>query len=208
MNDQGQLGLISVILLIGFILIGAVSASVILTDQNTVSEEELNNLTNEVVDELCSYLQIKQILGQYQMVQGEQKIQKIAVLIKPLVTQDIDLNSMTITLSNGEHVLLLFYSGHAEYIGSDYLFSHPLWHTMPNGSFSVLTTIDDDASIINSHHLNKNTDMAFILLKLPNDISIHYEEELKMTILPTPGIGRTVTLEPPMPIKSVVTLYE
>jgi archaellin len=208
MNDQAQLGIITVILLIGFILIGAVSASVILTEQNNISEQDLNKITNEAVDEICSYIQIKHIVGKYQTIQGEQKIQKIAFLIKPLVTQEIDVFHMTIQLSNGEQLRLVSYNGYAESIHSYSLFEHPLWNTVATGSFSLLSTIDDDNSIINSHLINKNTDMAFILLKLPNDMTIGYDDELEVTILPSPGIGRTVTLEPPMPIKNVVTLYE
>ena len=208
MNNQAQLGLIAVVLLISFLLIGAVSAEVLLTDQTDISEEDLNKITNEIVDELCSYLQIKQIIGKYQMIQSEQKIQNIAVFIKPLVTQDIDVSSITIMLSNGEQLHLLFYNGQAAFIGSNSLFEHPLWDTMPNGSFSLLSTIDDDNSIIQSHLLNKNTDMAFILVKLPDKMAIQYGVEIEMTISASPGLSRTVTLEPPMPMKSVVTLYE
>ena len=77
MNNHGQLGAIAGILLLVFILIGAVSASVIITETQSTSEEDLNNITNEIVDELCSYLQIKQIVGKYQTIQGEQRINKI-----------------------------------------------------------------------------------------------------------------------------------
>lgn len=208
MDNQGQLGLITVILLIGFLLIGAVSAEVLLSDQTDISEEDLNKITNEIVDELCSYLQIKQIIGKYQMIQSEQKIQNIAILIKPLVTQDIDVSSITITLSDGEDYHLLYYNGQAASIGSTSLFQHPLWDTMPNGTFGLLSTIDDDNSIIQTHLLNKNTDMTFILVKLPGDMTIQYGGEVQLTIQPSPGMSRTVTLEPPLPIKSVVTLYE
>jgi hypothetical protein len=50
--------------------------------------------------------------------------------------------------------------------------------------------------------------MTFILLKLPDDSAMRYGDELKVTILPSPGIGRTVTLESPLSTKHVVTLYE
>jgi archaellin len=111
MNDQAKLGMIAGILLLGFILIGAVSASVIMTNSTNFSEEDLNKITNEVVDEICTYLQIKHIVGKYQVTQGEQKIQKIAILVKPLVSQDIDVSHMTIELSNGEQFTLLYYNG-------------------------------------------------------------------------------------------------
>jgi archaellin len=208
MNDQAKLGIFAGILLIGFILIGAVSASVIMTGSKNISEEDLNKITSEVVDEICSYLQIKHIVGKYQTIQGEEKIQKIAILIKPLVSQDIDVSRMTIELSNGEQLQLLFYNGRAESMNSHSLFEHPLWDSVTPGTFSLISTIDDDNSIINSHLINKNTDMTFILLKLPDDSAMRYGDELKVTILPSPGIGRTVTLESPLSTKHVVTLYE
>jgi archaellin len=208
MNDQAQLGIITLILLLGFILIGAVSASVLLTDNNTITEKDANKITTEVLDEICSYLQIKDIIGKYQIIQGEQKIQKIAILIKPLVTQDIDISHMTIQLTNGEQLQISFYNGYAKSIYSYPVFEHPLWNSTVNGSFSVLSTIDDDNSIAQSHLLNKNTDMAFILLKLPTDMTIKNGDELTVTIFPSPGIGRTITLEPPLPIKNIVNLFE
>jgi archaellin len=208
MNDQAKLGIFAGILLIGFILIGAVSASVIMTGSKNISEEDLNKITSEVVDEICSYLQIKHIVGKYQTIQGEEKIQKIAILIKPLVSQDIDVSHMTIELTNGEQFQLLFYNGLAESLSSHSLFEHPLWDSVTPGTFSLISTIDDDNSIINSHLINKNTDMTFILLKLPDNIAMKYGNELKVTILPSPGMRRTVTLESPLSTNHIVTLYE
>jgi len=208
MDNHGKLGTIAGILLLVFILIGAVSASVIITDSETISEDDLNRITNEVVDEMCSYLQIKQIIGKYQIIQGEQRINKIAILIKPFVSQNIDISHMTIELCDGEQYQMLFFNELAEYIHSHSLFEHPLWDSMTAETFSLLSTIDDDNSIINSHLINKNTDMMFIIIKLPDDRAMKKDDQLEVTILPAPGIGRTVTLEAPLPIKNVVTLYE
>jgi archaellin len=207
MDDQAKLGTIAGILLLLFILIGAVSASVIITNTQITSEDDLNSITNEIVDELCSYLQIKQIIGKYQIIQGQQRINKIAILIKPFVSQNIDISKMTIELCDGDQYKILFFNGTAGSIRSHSLFEHPLWDSMANETFGLLSTIDDDNSIINSHLINKNTDMAFIILKLPDENAMNKDDLLDVTILPSPGIGRTVTLEAPLPIKNVVTLY-
>jgi len=208
MDDQAKLGAIAGILLLIFILIGAVSASVIITDSESISENDLNNFTNDIVDELCSYLQIKQIIGKYQTITGEQRINKIAILIKPMVSQNIDISHMTLELCDGEQYHILFFNGSAGSIRSHSLFEHPLWDSITNETFGLLSTIDDDNSIINSHLINKNTDMTFIILKLPYDTAMKKDDILEVTIRPSPGIGRTVTLEAPLPIKNVVTLYE
>lgn len=208
MNNHGQLGAIAGILLLVFILIGAVSASVIITETQSTSEEDLNNITNEIVDELCSYLQIKQIVGKYQTIQGEQRINKIAVLIKPYVSQTIDISHMTIELCDGEYYQILFFNGTTGSIRSGSLFEHPIWNSITNETYGLLATIDDDNSLIDSHMINKNTDMTFLIIQLPNDKALTQETQLVLTIRPSPGIGRTVTLEAPLPIKNVVTLYE
>jgi archaellin len=208
MDEKAQLGTIAGILLLVFILIGAVSASIIITDTPMTSEEDLTNMTNEIVDELCSYLQIKQIVGKYQTIQGQQRINKIAILIKPFVSQNIDLTHMTLELNDGENYQILFFNGTAGSIRSQSLFEHQLWESLTNESYGLLSTIDNDNSIVDAHMINENTDMAFIIIKLPENKAMTQDTQLVVTIRPSPGIGRTVTLEAPLPIKNIVTLYE
>ncbi len=208
MNNQAQLGTIAGILLLVFILIGAVSASVIITDTPITSEEDLTNITNEIMDELCSYLQIKQIVGKYQTIQGQQRINKIAILVKPLVSQTIDLTHMTLELCDGNNYRILFFNGTVGSIRSQSLFEHPAWDNLTNETYGLLSTIDDDNSIISGHLMNEYTDMAFIVFILPNNTAMTQDTQLVLTIRPSPGIGRTVTLEAPLPIKNVVTLFE
>jgi len=208
MDDQARLGTIAGILLLMFLLIGAASASWIITDSEITSEDELNRITNEVIDEICSSLHIKQIIGKYQEFQGEQRITKIAILIKPYVSQTIDITHMTITLCDGQQYTILFFNGTAGSLRSSSLFDHPQWDSMTAGTFSVLSTIDDDTSIVNSQLINKNTDMLFLLLSFPDGTGMKQDDVLEVTILPSPGIGRTVSLEAPLPIKPIVTLYE
>ena len=208
MNDKGNLGLITGILLIGFILIGAVSASVIMNSTTSTTDRDLNQMTNEVVDEISTYLQIKNIIGKYQTIQGEQKIQQIAILIKPLVSLDIDITHMIIKISNGEQLYILYYDGNAAPIGTYSLFNHPLWDALTENTYTIIPIIDDDCSMTTYHTINKNTDTAFILVKLPNDIAMKKGDNLQVTLIPSPGMERTVTLEAPLPTSHVVTLYE
>ncbi len=207
MDEQARIGTIAGILLLVFLLIAAASASVIITDTEITTEDDLNTITNEIVDELCSYLQIKQIIGKNQLIQGEYRINKIAILIKPMVSQTIDISHMTITLYDNDQYTILFFNGTVGSIRSNSLFEHPLWDSLTNGTFGLLSTLDDDNSIINSHLINKNTDMAFIIITLPDTSAMEKDDVLEVTILPSPGTGRTVTLEAPLPIKNIVSLY-
>ena len=208
MNNQGNLGLLTIILLIFFILIGAVSASIIMNETTDVTNTDLNQLTNEIVDELSSYLQIKTIVGQYQALQGTQRIQKIAVLIKPLISQDIDLTHMIIEVTTNEQLFVLYFNGNASPLGASSVFDNPLWDTLTQNTYSVLPMIDDDSSMMTYHSINKNTDTAFLLVKLPDACAMQQGAIVQLNLLPTPGAERTVVLEAPLPISHVVTLYE
>jgi len=208
MNNHGNLGLLTVILLITFVLIGAVSASVIMNKTTSVSNTDLNRLTNEIVDEITSYLQIKTIVGQYQTIQGNQRIQKIAVMIKPLISQTIDLTHMIIEVSTKEQFFVLYFNGNVSPLGSYTVFDHPLWGTLTQDTYSVIPILDDDSSMVTYHSINKNTDSAFLLVQLPDACTMQKGDVVQITLQPSPGAERTVVLEAPLPISHVVTLYE
>ncbi|KYK21582.1 hypothetical protein AYK25_08070 [Thermoplasmatales archaeon SM1-50] len=207
MNDSARLGMVAGILLILLILIGTVSATVLVTISKDTSEEDLNIIVGEIVDEMCNYLQIKHIVGKSQMIQGVPKINKIAILIKPLVSQNIDMSHMIIEVCDGEYYQMIFFNGLAESLNSSSLFEHPIWNSLTPVSFSLLSTIDDDNSIVDLHLINKNTDMTLIVLKLSDNIAMKKGAQLEITILPSPGIGRTIHVEAPLSTKNIVTLY-
>lgn len=207
MNTEGNLGLITGILLIIFMLIGATAASVIMNGSGDVSEEDYTQMVNEVVDELTTYIQIKDVIGKYERIQGEYTIQKIAIMIRPLVSTTVDTSTMSIKISDGEYLNILFPSGQASFIGSYSLFDHPLWKNTTQGTFSFIITIDEDHSLLD-HVINKNTDTAFIIINLPDNLFMKNGDTMTVTLLPAPGAQRTVTLEAPLPTMHVVSLYE
>jgi archaellin len=207
MNDKGNLGLLTGILLICFILIGAVSASVILNNTTSVTNTDLNQLTNEIVDEISTYIQIKTVVGKFQTIQGNQQIQKIAILIKPLVSLNIDITHMIIKILTSEQLYILYFNGNVNPIGSYSLFDHPLWDTLVENTYTVIPIIDDDSSITTYHSINKNTDNAFLLVKLPDDSTMKKGDILEVTLIPSPGSERTIILEAPLPTTHVVTLF-
>jgi archaellin len=208
MTDKGSLGLTSGILLIFLVLIGAVSASVIINETTSESSTDLNQIANEAVDEISTYLQIKDIIGKYQVLQGEQKIQQIAIMIKPLTSVNIDITHLIIKISNRADLHILYFNGNESRIGSYSLFDHPLWKTLEENAYTLIPLIDDDDSMATSHFINKNTDTAFLLIQLPNDCTMKYGDTLQVALLPSPGIERTMLLEAPLPTASIVTLYE
>jgi len=207
MTDMGNLGLTAGIILIIVVLIAAAAGSVIIQTTQNVSNQDLTRITNDALDEITTYFQIKNVVGKYENIQGREGIQRIALLIKPLVSLHLDIAKITIMISNGDDLRILSFSGQVAPISSYSLFGHPLWESMDEGSYSVISTIDDDDSMTDFHIINKNTDMGFIILNLPATDPLLYGESLEVTLIPSPGNECSVTLEPPLPTSRVVSLY-
>lgn len=207
MNHKGNLGITAGIFLIIIILIGAAAGSVIINNTQSASNQDLTQITNEAIDEITTYFQIKNVVGKYENIQGRECIQKIAIFIKPLVSVQIDIAKINLMISSGDDLRILSFSGQVARINSSSLFTHPLWDSMDESSFSLISTVDDDCSMTDFHIINKNTDMAFIILKLPPTAPLFYGGSLQITLIPSPGNECTITLEPPLPTSHVVSLY-
>jgi len=159
MNNQGATGIATAIILISFILIGATAASVIMGDSGNNPEENYEEILEEALDEVSTYIQIKDVLGKYNSATEEQHIQKIAILIKPLFSIDIDASELMIKLNNGKQIKMLYYNRQAKFISSNSLFEHPMWTTMRDTDFGFIVILDKDQSIIDYGTINDNTDM-------------------------------------------------
>ena len=207
MDTQGATGIATAILLLSFILIGATAASVIMGDNGkNNSEENYEKIINEAIDEISTYIQIKDVLGKYYSIEEDQRIQKIAILIKPLFSTDIDASTLMIKLNNGKQIKMLYYNRQAEFIESHSLFEHPIWNNMTDTNFSFIAILDKDRSIIDYDTINDNTDMTYVILKLPPDFSMKKGDSLEITLFPSTGITKTIQLKAPLPIKQIVSL--
>lgn len=206
MDTQGATGIATAILLISFVLIGATAASVIMGDNGEYSEENYEEMLEEALDEISTYIQIKDVLGKYYYTPEESHIQRIAILIKPLFSTEIDTSELMIKLNNGQQVKILYYNNHADFISSNSLFEHPIWDNMTDTNFSFIAILDKDRSIIDYDTINDNTDMTYIILKLPPDFTMKKGDSLEITLFPSTGITKTIYLKAPLPIKQIVSL--
>jgi len=59
--------------------------------------------------------------------------------------------------------------------------------------------------LVNYDTFNDCSDNAYLVFKLPEEISFGKHEKLFITLFPSTGITRTITLKAPIPIKPVVT---
>ena len=206
MSNWRNTGITTIILLTILLLVGLTVASVI-TGENTqyTNEQNYDQMTEEVINEISTYIQIKDQKGKYYNINGTQKIEKIALLISPLVSQDIDVTQLTIQLDNGEKVKILSFDGNASKIDSNTLFNHPIWKNLTGNNFGFISIVDLDNSLIDHNTINDYSDNIYVVFKLPNDMTLEKRDKLIVTLFPSTGITRTTLLEAPLPIHSVVT---
>jgi len=204
MNKWGSTAIAAMTLLIGFLLVSIVAASVITNGSgSTTSEQDVEEILNDVLDEISTYIQIKDKIGKYYTTNGIARIEKIAILIKPLISIDIDISQLNIKLCDGNTVKILSYSGNAEFLESNSLFEHPIWSNLDENNFGFLALLDKDRSLVDHDILNE--DMAYIIIKIPSDFSLTKKETITMTLFPESGIERVITLKAPPPLKPIVS---
>ena len=205
MGSLRSTSIIAIILVLAFILAGIAVASVI-TDESSsaTTDENYEQLVEETIDEISTYIQIRDQKGKYYKVDGEYKIQKIALLLSPLVSSNIDVSGLTVMLDDGESVRILYYNGASEHLGSNSLFEHILWHSLSDNDFSFISIIDDDSSLVNFNTINDYRDNAYLIFKLPADMQLTKKDKLTITLFPSTGIDRTIFLEAPPALTSVV----
>ena len=206
MNNEGATGITTVILLVSFLLIGVTTASVLTGNSKNISEQDFEKMVDDIVDEISTYIQIKDVMGKYYSTEGEQSIQKIAVLIKSLFSIDIDASELMIKLCNGEQIKMLFYSGQAEFMHSSSLFEHPIWDNMKGDNFNFVVAVDKDRSLVDYNTINDNTDMAYITIKLSEDFAMKKGDTMTITFFLSKGVTRTITVKAPLPMKQIVSL--
>lgn len=199
-------GLISLLLLIALMFIGITVASVI-TGQITKypSNQDLEQITEKTIDEISSYILIKDKKGEFCEINGEQKIEKIALWLTPLVTQEIDISKLTIQLNNGKTINFLTYDGNSVDLGPNSLFNHPIWDKINGTNFGFITLVDTDESLINYETFNDCSDNAYLIFRLPDLMTLSKNEKITVTLFPSTGITRTIELKAPLPINPIVS---
>ena len=199
-------GLTSLLLLIALMFIGITVASVITGQISTnPSEQDLEDMIEKTIDEISTYIIIKDQKGKFSEINGEQKIEKIALLIKPLFAQEIDVSKLTIQLYNSESVVFLEYDGNSVNLGPNTLFGHPIWNNINGDNFGIISIVDIDKSLINHATFNDCSDNAYVVFRLPNLMTLSKYEKIIITLFPSTGISKTIELKAPLPIESVVS---
>ncbi|MEF8879056.1 MAG: hypothetical protein V5A64_01525 [Candidatus Thermoplasmatota archaeon] len=215
MNEEANFKITSVIILISFMLIAVTTFSVISDQINDTTTNEtdddlieiLEKTTDESVDEITTYFKIMDKVGKYEGENHKQKITKIAIMIKPLITKQINISELTVKIYNDEDIQMLNYCNETKKITPKHnqIFSHPLWNNITYYNFGLISTHDTDDSLSKHNIFNKNTDMAYLIIKLPSSFQMEKNDEITVQLFPSTGIKKTMNLHAPLPMKKVIS---
>ena len=203
MNNWGSSAIYAMIIIIGILLVSAIAAGIISETGETNIEQDLTNITNEIIDKYSTYIDIDCKLGKFYNIDGIQKIKKIALQISPLFSCEIDISQLTVQILNKEIVKLLNFNGVVEYYNGGSLFENSNWNDITEDNFGFLVINDLDESIFNYNVINENSDRAYLIFKLSEDIALSKYDSLYVSIFLGNGISRSITLKAPLPIKSI-----
>lgn len=205
LSTTGAAGITLIILLIASVSIAIIATSLI-ADSNSSEDPQVDvdEVLNDVLTEITTYLQIPDAIGKYYEVNGTQKIEKIAIMIKPLITCTLDISDITIKLENNENIRILSYSNLSDKLYSYSLFQHPIWRNITDNNFGCLIIHDTDDSIFKENTIDDHTDMIYLIIPLPKDFLMSYKDTIKVNIFPSSGTVKTISLEAPLPMKQVV----
>jgi len=209
MDNAGSTGITITMLLISSVFIGATFFNVISNvAEDNISENDLaelaQQLTFDTVDEITTYLETPYSLGKYYGPANNQKIEKVVIMVESWISKDINMSELTLELYNENSVRILSYSGYAESVGSNNVFEHPIWNSITDDTFGIIVSHDKDNSLVVYDILNDRTDKAFLSIKLPENMAMSKGDIMTVILSPSNGITRTLELEAPLPIKSVV----
>jgi archaellin len=204
MNTRGSIGTAALPLFSSIILMGA--ATTVMVDNSDELTYDANQIMQDTLLEISTYLTIENVLGKFSSINECYRLEKIVLLIRPLLKTTINIKEMMISLQTKDDALLLPYGGNALTSSSGSLFHHNIWeNTSP--VFNMIVLRDEDRSFLESHIMNE--DFAGVTISIPQQIKLQKGESFTIQIIPSKGTCQTLYLElPTLCSTSVFSFYD
>jgi len=193
LNNWGITGITSIALISSFLIVGGATSAVVFQDTEDL-ESYANNVINDALDEISTYLKIEEVIGKYYTTNGERTVEKIVIFVKQYIPNAVNVSDLTIKLQNKNDVMILGHSGFTSKIDSGPLFEQEIWENTKN-SFSVIVNIDNDRSLLDNNIMNKDT--CYIAIRLPEQFYMGKNDEIKVSIIPYKGIISSAIIQTP-----------
>lgn len=204
MDRWGSTGITALALLASLLLIGAGTTSVFLDESEDISNE-VENAVNDVLEEITTYIQVKNILGYLDNKGKDIQLEKIIILAKPLFETTLNLSQLHIQINNGASIKLFNYN-QTYTKSSDDLFQCKLWEKLNKNEFGLIILTDEDNSIKETNTLNK--DLVYFALNIPTNLTIHPDDEITITLLPGNGCTNNIQAEIPFTTSSHIVYIQ
>lgn len=171
-----------------------------------ISEEELETMISTIYNSISTYIDIDHVYGKYTTTMNGRTITYLAVLINPYFSNSINIDEMILELVSNSDIHHVYFSGNSSKIDSYPLFSHQEWTHLSSTQYSIISIYDSDSSIEQINQLNDCTDRAYIILKIPEQMSLNNKEHIDMNILFSSGMKRSILLKPPFSTRDIVQI--
>ncbi len=193
-----------VLLLLAIVFI-ALTATSMITNETTTTEEDIQQYVDDAIKEFSSYLKIQHVYGQYTQ-QKPYQLSKIAIQTTPLFHQEINLSNWVIQIQTNNHMNIFSYNYTVTSLNSSSVFSHTHWNILKSPYFGVLVIQDKDDSLLRYHSFSEPNDIAFLTLSV-EDLLIRKGDYVTLYLSPGTGIEKTISFSAPLPTKQVATLW-
>jgi len=193
-----------IIILISLFIITS-TASTFINPKNSLNPTQINQYVDQTIDEITSYIQIKNMYGQFST-DKPYHISKIGVMISPMFQNNVDVSNIIIQVQTKNTVFIYTYNYQVLSLKTNSLFTNPLWNELNAQSFGIISIIDKDASIMNHHVLSDSSDLLFLAFLIPNDV-ITKGDYVTITISSGDIMQKTISFSTPLPSKNIVDLF-
>ena len=203
MNRWGSVG-ISTFTFLGILLLLGVSASSILLGQSTETSEEFEDVADEVLNEISTYFMVKNVVGRFDCTDSNAELQRMVILTKPLIPTTVNLSEMYVQISDGNALISLSYNGSYSKAHGD-IFGNRIWNEIDENEFGIMILTDSDNSI-DAGYLNK--DLVYLAIKIPLSLSVHPNDRIIVSLIPTQGYVENIEIITPFILTSSIVYLD
>lgn len=194
-DTVGSMGVGALIIFIAMILVAGVTASVIIQTMGSMQEQALKT-GQETIRDISSGLRVNHISGYVR----NGTIDQLVVFIEVIAgSEAIDLNEATISLSDGQSMVILKYDTTFFNTSlSNGLFSTLNASNLTSEKFGILCIRDSDGSCTASNPVINSNDLVAILINTTNCFSgINKSTTIAGRIMPEQGLSGIITFTTP-----------
>jgi len=207
MNDDAAIGIGTMIIFIAMILVAGIAASVMMQTMDGLQSQAMST-GSETMNDVSSGLKISHVSAST----DSDSIVAMCFLVSPIAaSQDIDLSSAILQISDGDSSNVLSYNGSVFCAGIDGdLFSSVNLSNLSSAEFGLIVLSDSDGSCSSESPAINDQDRVAIMVNTNKTFNggIQKRSSIVLTLSPAQGIAASIRLSTPSVfVDRVLQLY-